>query len=252
MSRIIKKLTVSALLLVFLSFTLVSSVNALVLTPGVTPGAQFIWNITASWSSSDEYASVPPELVDINQTESFEVRISEVADSNVTIFWAMYFKNGSDPIADRGFIDVDTGEYYDVFAAIIAGNLNAGERIHPLGEDTITINETVIRAYESGNRETNHIMIESTNATTGVHGRMDWYFDKQAGILVESEETNISSDASTSTTIRWKLKETNANGWVVPEFPSVLVLPVLMGITVLAAVAYKKRHTRITTPVLSC
>ena len=250
MSRITKKLTVSALLLVFLSFTLISSANSIVLTPGVTPGAVFIWNITASWSSSDEYASIPPELVDMNQTESFEVRVSEVSGSNVTVFWAMYFKNGSDPIADRGFIDVDTGVYYGGFAAIIAGNLNAGERIHPLGEDTITINETVIRAYESGNRETNHIIIESTNATTGVSGRMDWYFDKQAGILVESEETNLSSDASTVTTIRWKLRETNANGWVIPEFPSVLVLPVLMGITMLAAFAYKKRHTNAAAPVM--
>jgi hypothetical protein len=244
----INRLTTAALLLVFLSFTMVTSTRALVYTPGVTPGGDFFYGITAFWSSTDEYASIPPEVLNVNQTESFEVRISNVTGSNITIFWALYFKNGSNPIADRGLVDIDTGVSYGGFAAIIAGNLNAHEVIHPLGADGITINETVIRTYESGNRETNRIVIETRNATTGVTGRVDRYFDKETGILVESHETTTSADLKTTTVETWKLKETN--GWVVPEFPSVLILPLLMAITIIAAIAYKKKHANIAKPLI--
>ncbi len=244
-----KRLTTAALLLVFVSSMMVASTRAIVYTPGVTIGGVVIYNVTAFWSSTDEYASIPPEVLAVNETESFEVRISNVTGSNVTIFWALYFKNGSDPIADRGIVDVDTGAYLGSFAAIIAGNLNAHELIHPLGNDGITINETVTKVYESGNRETNRIVIETRNSTTGVTGRVDRYFDKETGLLVESHETVISSDSKTTTVQTWKLRETN--GWVVPEFPSVLVLPLLMAITMIAAIAYKKKHTGIAKPLIS-
>ena len=96
---------------------------------------------------------------------------------------------------DHGFIDVDTGVSYGAFAALIAGSLNAHEVIHPLGADGITINETVIKTYQSGNRDTNRIVTEYRNATTGTTRRVDRYFDKQTGILVESHETITSADS---------------------------------------------------------
>jgi hypothetical protein len=250
MPRIIKKLIPAGLLLVFLSFTMVESTRALVLTPGVVPGADFFYNVTAFWSSTDEYASIPADLVEINRTDSVEVRISNVTEANVTTFVAVYYKNGTAD-GDYGLVDVDTGAYYGygAFAAIIAGSLNAHEVIHPLGADGVTINETVIKTYESGNRDTNRIIIEYTNATTGVTGRVDRYFDKLSGMLVESYETTTSADSKTTTTVTWKLKETN--GWAVPEFPSVLILPLLMAITMIAAIAYKKKHAGIAKPLIS-
>lgn len=250
MSRIIKKITIAALLLAFLSFTMVASTKALVLTPGVTPGAYFFYDITASWSSTDEYASIPADLVEINQTETVDVRIHDVSEANVTTFVAVYYRNES---YDGGYgsIDVDTGVSYGGFSALIAGSLNAHEVIHPLGADGITINETVVKTYQSGNRDTNRIITEFTNATTGTTQRIDLYFDKLSGILVESYDTITTTvnQQTTTTTITWKLKETN--GWVVPEFPSVLILPLLMAITMIAAIAYKKKHAGIAKPLIS-
>jgi hypothetical protein len=244
----IRRITIAALLLAFLSFTMIASTRALVLTPGVVPGATFLYDVTAFWSSTDEYASIPADLVELNRTEAVDVRIHNVTEANVTTFVAVYYRNESYD-GGYGFIDVDTGVSYGAFAALIAGSLNAHEVIHPLGADGVTINETVIKTYESGNRDTNRIIIEYTNATTGVTGRVDRYFDKLSGMLVESYETTTSADSKTTTTVTWKLKETN--GWAVPEFPSVLILPLLMAITMIAAIAYKKKHAGIAKPLIS-
>jgi hypothetical protein len=245
MIGMIKRLFIVAFLLVLLSFTMFGRTWAQVLTPGVNMGDTFIYGVTAFWSSNDEYASIPLDLVDINQTESIEVRISNVADANVTTFVALYFKNGTAD-ADRGLVDLDTGVSYGSFVAIIGANLNANDVVHPLGTDAITINETVIKSYESGNRETNRIIIEYTNATTGTTGRVDRYFDKATGILVESHETEIisDSDSETTTTVSWEIKESNV--WVIPEFPSALILPLVMIVTMIAVIAYKKKNASIT------
>jgi hypothetical protein len=243
MIGMIKRLIIVAFLLFLLSFTMFGRTWAQVLTSGVNVGNTFIYGVTAFWSSNDPYASIPSDLLDINKTESCEVRITNVTDANVTTFVALYFKNGTAD-ADRGLVDLDTGVSYGSFVAIIAANLNANDRIHPLGEDTITINETVIKSYESGNRETNRIVIEYTNATTGATGRVDRYFDKATGILVESYETETTSDPETTTIVTWKIKESNV--WVIPEFPSALILPLFMIVTMIAVIAYKKKHASIT------
>ncbi|MEM2099588.1 MAG: hypothetical protein QXU99_07635 [Candidatus Bathyarchaeia archaeon] len=242
MSQILAKIIAPVLLAVFLAGTIVET-EARILTPGVEPGMTFTYDITSFWSSTDEYASIPQSLIEINKTKAFEVRIHNITDSNVTVFVAIYYWNGS-AVADYGRIDLDSGTSYGgfKFAAIIAANLNARDVIHPLGTDGITINETVTRIYQSGSRETNRIIIESTNATTGASGSIDRYFDKATGVLVEEYETNISGDQRTTSKITWKLKETNV--WVVPEFPSVLILPLVMALTVIAAIAIKKRQYR--------
>jgi hypothetical protein len=241
MTRIIKRVYTVAILLTLLSSVMVGSARALVLAPGVELSMVFCYDITGSWSSSDEYASIPAEIVEYNRTETFEVRISNVTGSNVKLFWAIYFMNES-YFGDYGLVDVDTGDGYGSFVQIIAGNLNEGNLIHPLGSDEITINQTVIKSYESGNRETNRILLEYYNATTGATERDDLYFDKALGILVESHETVSYSDgdSTTTTTVSWEIKSSNA--WVIPEFPSVVILPLLMAVTMVAAIAYKKKQ----------
>ncbi len=244
MTRIIKRLFTVAILLTLLSSVMVASTRALVLNPGVEIGEVFYYDISAYWSSSDEYASIPPEIAEYNKTETFEVRISNVTGSNVGLFWAIYFKNES-YFGEHGTVDVDSGEGYGLFVQIIAGNLNEGNLIHPLGSDGITINQTVIKSYESGNRETNRILLEYSNATTGASERDDLYFDKALGILVESHETVTYTDGetSTTTTVSWEIKSSNA--WVIPEFPSAVILPLLMAVTIIAAIAYRKKHVGI-------
>ena len=244
MIQIIKRVIAVVILLTLLSPVMIAPARALILSPGVEIGEVFYYDISAFWSSSDEYASIPTEITDYNKTDSFEVRISNVTESSVRVFWAIYFTNES-YYGDYGLVDVDTGEGYGSFVAIIAGNLNAGELIHPLGSDAITINQTLTKSYESGNRDTNRILLEYSNSTTGATERDDLYFDKTLGILVESHETVTYTDgeSTTTTTVSWEIKSSNA--WVIPEFPSAMILPLLMAVTMVAAIAYKRKHVNI-------
>ena len=240
MSPIIKKITTAGVLLMFLFFTIAESTMALVYTPGVTPGETFEYDVTAYWSSSDEYASIPKDLVEINQTKTVEVRISSVVGSNVSIFVAVYYRNDTQ-VGGYSYVDVDSGlDAGGPFVAIIGGNLKAFDPVHPLGADYIYINETVVKSYESGSRDTNRILIEYTNATSGISGRVDRFFDKEVGILVESHERSTSINPETTTTVSWNIKSSNA--WVIPEFPSLLFLPLLMITTIVVIVAFKKKY----------
>jgi hypothetical protein len=242
-----KKLWIAAFLVVLLSSTMFGTTWVKALTPGVTVGDSFIYDLTVSWNSDDQYASIPSSLIELNKTKSIEVRINNVIPPNVTTFLATYLKNGT-ALADRGSINLDTGLSDGGFVAIIAANLTAGDRVHPLGDDLVTINETVIKSYASGPRETNHIRIEYQNATAGIAQSVDRYFDKQTGMLVEehdvSTETKTNPSSTTTTIISYNLESTSM--WTVPEFPSVLILPLFMIATLLAAIAYKNKRISIT------
>lgn len=238
-----KKLWIAAFLVVLLSSTMFGTTLVKALTPGVDVGVSFTYDVTASWNSNDQYASIPSSLIELNKTKSIEVRINNVIDSNVTTFLATYLRNGT-AIADRGTIDLDTGLSDGGFVAIIAANLTAGDRVHPLGDDMVTINETVIKSYSSGPRETNHIIIEYQNATTGESQSVDRYFDQQTGMLVEEHdvttETTTNPSSSTTTIISYNLESTTV--WTVPEFPSVLILPLFLIATLITVLFFKSKR----------
>jgi hypothetical protein len=242
-----KKLWIAAFLVVLLSSTMFGTSLVKALTPGVGIGDSFTYGLTVSWNSNDQYASIPSDLIALNQTKSIEVRISNVTDSNVTTFLATYLKNGT-AFADRGTINLDTGLSDGGFVAIIAANLTAGGLVHPLGTDRVIINETVLKSYASGSRETNHIRIEYYNATAGLDQSVDRYFDQQTGMLVEEHDvttettTTANATTTTTTTISYNLEDTTVWTVVVPEFPSVWILPLFLIATLITVLFFKSRR----------
>jgi hypothetical protein len=244
MTRTIIRFIIAGILLIFLASTMVESTMASVLTPGVSMSNDFTYDVVAHWRSNEVNGTIPIDLIELNQTTSIEVRIYNVSDSNITTFTALYYKNGT---ADSklGTINIDTGESYDsgAFALIIGANLTANQRIHPLGTDMIFINETVTRSYNGSNRETNRVVITYQNSTDGTTASVDRYFDKITGMLVELEETTTYANPTTTTIVSWKLKDSNV--WTVPEFPSMLILSVVVLATTMSIIAYKKKHVLI-------
>jgi hypothetical protein len=236
------RLITIALIVCLASLVVFGTAKAQTVTPGLTPGQVYTYRVTSHWSSSDSYASIPQDLIDFNNTDSIEVRISDVNATSVNTFTAIYYNNGTSPMATRGTVNVQTGEGTGGFVALIGGNLAAGQRIHPAGADTITINYTQARTYESGNRQTNEIQISARNDTASATSTVDRFFDQITGMLVESTESYTVDSPASSNSVTWRLVSTQ-NAWAIPEFPVLALLPIAMIATSLALIAYKKKHT---------
>jgi len=237
------------IILCIVSLAFIGTVQAQTITPGVRPGMVFDYHLSSNWSSSDPYDSVPQDLVIVNQTSHVEIRISEVNSTHVTTANICYFHDGTSTL-DRGAINLYTGEVTNLqasgsygFAAIIGANLNVGARIHPNGDDTLTILDTATRNYESGARTTNHVRITDNNQESGYIGTRDLYFDKETGILVEQvDKTETTTTPSSVVKITWKLDSViGADNWVVPEFPVLTVVPLLLAAIAFATIVYKKK-----------
>jgi hypothetical protein len=235
------RLLTLGLILCIASLTLVGTVQAQTITAGVSPGMVFDYHVLSYWSSSDSYASIPQDLNAVNQTAHVEVRISDVNSTHVATANPYYFNNGTNYM-DRGIVNLNTGEGYG-FVAIIGANLNVGDLIHPQGTDGLTILDQPNRSYESGSRATNHVRIVDNNATAGYTATRDLYFDKATGILVEQvDRTETTSDPIEVSQITWKIDSTfNVEGWVIPEFPMLAVVPLFLLAATFAAIAYKKK-----------
>jgi hypothetical protein len=142
-------------------------------------------------------------------------------------------------------VNIETGQSVNGNGLVIAPNLNANDVVYPLGNSSFTINETVTRTYPGGVRETDHFIANTTNLGEYAYVFDSVYFDKQTGVMVEwYTERFPLSNPNEKTSLQWKIKDSNV--WTVPEFPSLLILPLFMIATLLAVIAYKKKRARIT------
>jgi hypothetical protein len=213
------------------------TIQAQTITPGVEPASVFDYHVSSYWTSSDAYASIPDDLTQVNQTSHVEVRIATVNATTIETSTPYYFYD-EQPILERGYINLHTGEGAG-FQAIIAANLTVGDRIHPDGDDTLTVLDTTTRNYESGSRETNHVRIVDNNET--YTASRDLYFDKATGILVEQVDRTETNDPASVAQITWKLDSTlYVENWTVPEFPVITMVPFFLLAAAFVAVAYKK------------
>jgi hypothetical protein len=236
----IKKQSVTTFLLVLLCLTMVGNAWAQVRAPGVAQGNVFTYDVTSFWSSSDPNAAIPANLLDMNKTDYYQVTIAAVSGAVVTTQSLWHFTNGTETSA-TGTINVDTGVSNGGFWAIVAGNLGVNDILHPSGQDGITVNETVNRNYAGVARETNHLILTyQGNDDSNFIEHVDYYFDKETGMLVQLSDAKVYSNPAETTTISWKIKDSNV--WAVPEFPSVLILPLLMTATLLVVIVCKRKR----------
>jgi hypothetical protein len=160
----------------------------------------------------------------------------------VVLQTAWRFRNGtevtSSEISDVSGVNENITSSLFVYAA----NLTANGRLFPLATDLPwVINETAFRVYGGEYRAINHIEVNRTDIEGEVYSHLSLYFDKQTGILVESTSTDVYSATPNQVFTRHLvLKESNV--WVVPEFPTLLAVPLLMATTAAAALLYKRKQ----------
>jgi hypothetical protein len=242
-----------------LSAMVVTSVVAQPRTVGVAAGNWFKYGtFDVNWSSNDPNATFPPSgwevFADLNKTEWGLIRVEDVSGTNVTIQQTTHFKNGTEAI-EGGYVNVDTGDG-NMSLVVISANLNANDAFYTSGSySTWKINETIVRAYPNGARETNLLNMTYEHSWTVnetqyyYYFTMDIYWDKLTGILVEDYYRLINQTGEYLTTWSALSGMTESNGWVVPEFPSFLILPLFMTVTLLAVTT--PRRSRLKHPNIS-
>ena len=220
----VKKRSRVVYLLVILVFTILilaviiftySGMSTQTRVPGVSLGDTFTYDVSSFWIPSDANAVVPQEFLEINQTESFRVIITDISGSMVTTLDTWVFKNGTERNS-TGMVNVVTGFSFGGFWPVVAANLRKNDLLHPAGQNGITVNETIIREYPSGARETNHFTLNYQGNDEGYGyytAEADYYFDRATGMLVELYDKSEFLSANMQCAILWKIKESNV--WVV-------------------------------------
>ena len=235
----IRKLAAITFLLILLCSAMVGRTLAQTTVPGVSVGNFFNYDFTAFWSSSAANAVVPPDLADLNKTW-IGITITDVSDSVVSMSITWHYENGTENTSEA-WVNIDTGEDSVGYGFVVAPNLGANSVVYPSGDYSFSINETVMRTYSGGERETNHYEANLSDVGNFVFSYDNLYLDKKTGIMVEwYTERFADISPNEKTAIHWKIKETNV--WVVPEFPSLLILPFFMIATLLAVIIYRRKH----------
>jgi hypothetical protein len=189
---------------------------------GVKAGDYFIY-AAESFYTSDNASMVPPSMVELaNATDQYRIDIQGVSEVNVTESYTWSLSNGTE-YAYLVTQDVVSGQsYYQSFNVppleILTGaNITVGSLLHPNGNDTITVNQTISRNYSSGARDTNVIEISRSiidnstdNTATGI-STTKFYIDKATGVIVREDSEIVHwANPNVSMTLIWFLQGTNA------------------------------------------
>jgi hypothetical protein len=247
-----KKIVLLTLVLALLLSAMVVTSSAQPRTVGVAVGDWIKFgDVNVTWSSNDPNTTkvwYGMDLERYNETEWGMAEITQVAGTNVTIQYTERFKNGTEETSSC-WLDIDTGDGNATFM-LIAANLNENDALYPSGDySNYLINETITRVYPDSTRESNHI-----NMTYGPYNytippdtevyyfySMNFYWDKATGILVEDsfEMTNQTGEYFTAWSMDFKITESNV--WVVPEFPRLTSIVLILVVLTTAIVIYKRR-----------
>jgi hypothetical protein len=225
--------------------------------PGVKSQDYLIYSIVAYWSSENASAPVPSSLVDLNKTSQYQVTIGGTSGVNITSTHSWSLENGTQ-INYLVTIDVESGEAYyhsfnqPPFEGIVGADINSGSLLHPAGNDSITINQTITRNYASGPRDTNVVELtgqienetldsvtNTTVFTTIGTEKVEFYLDKATGVLVEQNTTVESFEPQESASIVWTLRDTNLWDVAQPlDLLLIVIIVVAVAVAIIAPIVY--------------
>jgi hypothetical protein len=234
-----KKLRFALPLLVLLCFGSFGLVFAQDWTPGVHGGNSFTYDITGSWSSASSNFTIPQNFIDIQKTASYQVNITLVDGSNVTLSTDWRFTNGTDS-PSINVVDVSSGtSYYGGYWALIAGNLGQSATLHPNGDDGLTINRTISKSYSSGNRDTNVLDLSYFDYNSTYQSNrtenLVYYFDKATGMLVGLSDDTEYTNPTIKGSIVWTLKSSNV--WNVSGMPIHITIIIAIAVSIVVIVS---------------
>jgi hypothetical protein len=242
---------------------------------GVSAGQELYYN-SAYFIDNPEGIEfgLPGFTSDLNASW-IRLRIESVVVNFVYGNVTFHFGNGTDVIRE-GWTNVRTGEPgLQVFpVAFFSANLNQGDKVY--GSDALaslkesTVNETILRGYASGTRETNHLTTNQTDQET-YSTYVDSYFDKQTGITVENNwkseinslkiwgwirlvDTNVWAISDSSTAFTTPIPSPNPSltpSPSVPEFPAATLVIAVIVATSIGALLLARKQKRVAVPAFA-
>ncbi len=217
MKRRLAFAVLALLLFSLVGLNLVSAESGLV---GVSEGDVFVYSMTAAYVSTVSNATVEVPEFEANNTDWVRIEITNINDSVVYQVYTLHYKNGTDQVIN-GQTDLANNSSYMQESGGFRGvpmcppNLTVGDSLQTL---QLTINETIVWAFPSGNREVNHVYW-TNELEVG-----DIYFDKQTGILVDMYRQHAFINTQTGEVVKKAdiIKMQSSNLWTIPEFPTYL------------------------------
>lgn len=228
------KLLLAMFILSMLQIAIAETALAQTVFVGVTEGHAFDYDYNLFWQSTDPAAVVPAEFVDFNKTQWIRITITDVSGFTISLAVTQHYKNGTEN-TQNGNIDINKQQINAPYGfLIIRANSSADEKIYPLGGHT-TINETLLRTYSVGQRETSHSVFTKTEE--GYYEKTEMFFDRATGAALEYQfETRETSGSYVST-----IKETiTIRSWIIPEFPTFAIMMLVVAGTPLILILRKK------------
>ena len=201
---------------------------------GLNVGDTFTYKLTGDSVLFSSDATTPAYLSEYNNTEYFQVTVTGINGSIVTVNTIWQFTNGT-AIQNSNWVNLETGNYSGEFWAIYPSNLNANDFLYPNGNAGLivnstntqtngyaglTVNSTSIQTYTDSARATNYWSTSHTIASinapsngTELYTYLQVYFDKQTGMLTSLTNIQEYNNPEYNILITWQLTSTNV--WTV-------------------------------------
>jgi hypothetical protein len=218
-SRLILLVTVVLIIIVVIAAIILLNLGSQSseVTAGVSVGDTFTYELQGLWESNDPNATISDIILQMNMTESYQITITNVSRTEVSLHTVWRFRNGTE-IAGDGTVDIATGISSGGFWAIYAANLDKGQIAHATGPEPVEITSTVDKQYLSGKRQTNILMMSAQYQNRDDPSRVYTdsrvvQFDKKTGMLVELRNENVYNIPEKTETIVWTLVDSNV--WTV-------------------------------------
>jgi hypothetical protein len=195
-------------------------------------------DISLSWNFPNQ--PIPSFIANITKIWWSSITILNVYQETVMYESTVQFKNGSATHENiTGSVNSNNPSW------IIAANLREGDILYNDSSRKAWINETSQWMYSGGQRNINHVQIASLGIADEIQYTItnNWYFDQSTGMTVQYSLQFVNTTGSYAGSGQYETKLVESNAWTIPEFPSYLMPPLLILLTLVTVIVYRGRHS---------
>jgi len=185
-------------------------------TVGVEVGDWTKYNLMATLVSDDPNVQLPPDLIEMNNTDWIKNVVVTISDTKITFERLIHYKDGNETKSVE-YVNVATGESSTNGAFMfIPSNLGKDDLVHASSVEYYSINETIHREYIGATRDINHLNVSTISYDESSITVMtaNYYWDKATGILCERPGMLVTFDGTYTTSFAISEKIVDTNIWV--------------------------------------